>query len=100
MKALIWKEWLENLRWVPAPGLVILLVVFIHRPTTPMPGVTEALFYALTAVGFGAALGFVQLHFEAHGDKRSLLLHRPLSPSRIFAAKAVAGVGLYGLALG
>jgi hypothetical protein len=40
------------------------------------------------------------LFFEAHGDKRSILLHRPLSPSRIFLAKTLAGVGLYLLALG
>ena len=47
-----------------------------------------------------ALLGFVQVFFEATGDKRSLLLHRPLSPSRIFLAKALVGVGLYTLALG
>src|SRR5438132_5517697 len=99
MKALIWKEWLENLKWVPLPGLVILLVFFIDKPLLPMPDVTQAFFYGLTAIVFGAALGFVQISFESHGDKRSLLLHRPLSPSRIFLAKALAGVGLYVLAL-
>jgi hypothetical protein len=61
MKALIWKEWLENLKWVPLPGLVILLVFLIAKPLTPMPEVTQAFFYALTATGFGAALGFVQI---------------------------------------
>ncbi len=30
MKALIWKEWREHLKWVPLPGLVILMV-FSHR---------------------------------------------------------------------
>src|SRR2546425_6048923 len=100
MKTQIWKEWLENLKWVPLPGLVILLVFFIDKPMTPMPDVTQAFFYGLTAVVFGAALGFVQIYFDGHGDKRSLLLHRPLSPSRIFLAKALAGVGLYVVALG
>jgi hypothetical protein len=100
MKALIWKEWLENLKWVPLPGLVILIVFLIARPMTPMPDVTQAFFNALVAVGFGAGLGFVQIYFDGHGDKRSLLLHRPLSPSRIFLAKALAGVGLYVVALG
>src|SRR6266851_8047129 len=100
MKSLIWKEWQENLRWVPLPGLVILLVFLIDRPIRPMPDVTQAFFYALTAVVFGTALGFVQIFFEAHGDKRSLLMHRPLSPSRIFLAKAIAGVVLYVVALG
>ena len=100
MKALIFKEWREHLKWVPLPALVILLVFSIEHPVEPMSGVTEAYYYCLTAVGFGAALGFLQIVFEAHGDKRSLLLHRPLYPSRIFLAKALAGVSLYLLALG
>ena len=55
----------------------------------------------LTAAVFpGAALGFLQVFFEARGDKRSLLLHRPISRSRIFLGKALAGVALYVLALG
>jgi hypothetical protein len=100
MKALIWKEWLENLKWVPLPSLMILIVFLIARPMTAMPDVTQGFFYALIAVSFGAALGFVQIYFDGHGDKRSMLLHRPLSPSRIFLAKALAGVGLYVVALG
>jgi len=100
MKALIWKEWRENLKWVPVPGLVILLVFFIDKPDEPMHYVTDAYYFCLTAVVFGAALGFLQVFFESHGDKRSLLLHRPISRSRIFLAKALAGVGLYVLALG
>jgi hypothetical protein len=100
MKALIWKEWRENRKWVPLPGLVILLVFLIDKPDAPMFDLTDSYFFCLTAVGFGAALGFVQIFFEAQGDKRSLLVHRPLSPSRIFLAKALAGVSLYLLALG
>jgi hypothetical protein len=100
MKALIWKEWRENLKWIPLPGLVILLVFLIDKPDEPMFDLTDSYFFCLTAVGFGAALGFVQIFFEAQGDKRSLLVHRPLSPTRIFLAKAVAGVSLYVLALG
>src|SRR5262245_12793948 len=81
MRALIWKEWREHLKWVPLPGLVILLVFLIDRPDEPMPDFTEAFFFGLTAVGFAAALGFLQVFFEAHGDKRSLLLHRPMDRS-------------------
>jgi hypothetical protein len=100
MKALIWKELRENLKWVPVPGLAIFLVFLIDKPDEPMPDLMDTYFFCLTAVVFGAALGFLQIFFEAHGDKRSLLLHRPLSPSRIFLAKALAGIGLYVLALG
>jgi len=100
MKALILKEWRENLKWVALPGLVILLVFLIDKPDEPMPYVTDAYYFCLTAAVFGAALGFLQIFFEARGDKRSLLLHRPISRSRIFLAKAIAGVALYVLALG
>jgi hypothetical protein len=87
-------------KWIPLPSLVILLVFLLDKPDTAMPDVTGAYFLCLIAVAFGAELGFVQIFFEAHGDKRSLLLHRPVSRSRIFLAKVVAGVGLYLLALG
>ncbi len=99
MIALILKEWRENIKWVPLPGLAILVVVLIDRPAAPMLDVTGAFFFCLTGVVFGAALGFLQIFFEGHGERRSLLLHRPLGPSRIFLAKALAGVGLYLLAL-
>jgi hypothetical protein len=100
MKALIWKELRQNLKWVPLPGLVILLVFLIDKPDEPILDVTGTFFCCLIGVAFASALGFVQIFFERHGDKRSLLLHRPLSPSRLFLAKAIAGVGLYLLALG
>ena len=100
MRSLIWKEWRENLRWVPLPGLVILLVFLIDTPGEPMFATTDAYYFCLIAVVFGAAMGFVQIFFEGHGDKRSILMHRPLSPSRIFLAKVIAGVSLYALALG
>lgn len=100
MRSLIWKELRENLKWVPLPGLVVLAVFLIDKPDSAMPGATDAYFLCLTGVAFGAALGFLQIFLEAHGDKRSVLLHRPLSPSRIFLAKALAGVGLYAMALG
>ncbi len=100
MKALMWKELRENVKWISLPGLAILLVVLIDKPELPMFAATDTYFFCAIAAVFGAALGFVQIFFEGHGDKRSLLLHRPLSPLRIFLAKALVGVGLYLLALG
>jgi hypothetical protein len=99
MQALIWKELRENVKWAPLPGLVVLLVFLIDKPDVPMFDTTDAYFFAVLAAVFGAALGFVQIFFEGRGDKRSLLLHRPVGPSYIFLAKALAGVGLYLLAL-
>jgi hypothetical protein len=100
MKSLIWKEWRENLKWVPLPGLVILLVFLIEKPDEPMLNATDAYYFCLTAVVFGAALGFLQIFFEGHGDKRAVLVHRPLSPTRVFLSKVLAGAALYLLAQG
>jgi hypothetical protein len=58
------------------------------------------LFVGLVQIVFGTALGFAQIYFESRGDKRSLLLHRPLSSGRIFIAKSIAGVALYLLGIG
>src|SRR5262249_20175219 len=57
-------------------------------------------YVSLVAPFFGTVLGFVQEFPEARGDKRALLLHRPLSLTQIFFAKATAGGAIYLLALG
>jgi hypothetical protein len=100
MRSLIWKEVREHAKWLPVPGLVILLVFLIDKPDEPLFDTTDAYFLCVIAAVFGAALGFGQIFFEGHGDKRSFLLHRPLYPSYLFLAKTLAGIGLYLLALG
>src|SRR5262249_33881651 len=99
VKPLIWKECRENLKWAVLPSLLIfgsmgLFGAFKLLDKGPL------FLVSLFAAAFGAALGFLQVFFESRGDKRSLLLHRPLSRSQIFLGKALAGVGLYLLALG
>ncbi len=101
MRALIWKEWRENLKWAGLPALVILLPMFLLGfPDEPIASLSGAFLFYLIAAGSGAALGFLQVFFESRGDQRALLLHRPLDRSRIFLAKAVAGITLYLLAQG
>jgi hypothetical protein len=99
MKSLIWKEWQENLKWAVLPSLLILGFVVLGG-TPPLLDVVFLFYVSLVAALFGAVLGFLQVFFESQGDKRALLLHRPLSRSRIFLGKALAGVTLYLLALG
>jgi hypothetical protein len=98
MRSLIWKECHENLKWAIVAALMLGGIVFLARP--PLMDPALLLFLSPVAAVFGAALGFLQVCFESTGDKRSLLLHRPISRSRIFVGKAVAGVGLYLLAMG
>ena len=99
MNTLIGKEFRENLKWVPLPTLVIGGLMAILAPPSLMDN-GGLLIFALIAAIFGAVLGFLQVSPEARGDKRSLLLHRPLGRSQIFLAKAAVGAGLYLLALG
>jgi hypothetical protein len=98
MKSLLWKEWREKLKWAALPSILILGPMILFGP--PMLLEEKYLAYVSLVAGLsGAMLGFIQVFSETRGDKRSLLLHRPLSPSRIFLGKVIAGVGLYLLAL-
>jgi hypothetical protein len=99
MKSLIWKEWRENVRWCLLPVLLILGPMIL----TGIPVLLDEVYcFAVSLVAgiFGAMLGFLQFFPEARGDRRSLMLHLPLSRSRIFLAKVIAGMSLYALALG
>jgi hypothetical protein len=101
MRSLIWKEVRENLKWAGVPALLILLpLLLLGAPDEPVPSLTGMLLLYLIAALFGALLGFLQVFFEARGDQRALLLHRPLSRSRIFLGKVIAGVAIYLLAVG
>src|SRR5262245_8891692 len=100
MRSLLWKECQANLKWAVLPSLLILVpMVLLGGPGEPPAGTDLFAWHILAAV-FGAVLGFLQVFFEARGDPRALLLHRPLSRSRIFLGKALAGVGLYLLGMG
>jgi len=55
---------------------------------------------AFIATVFGAVLGWFQIHNERHRDLWAFLLHRPLSRTKIFAGKVIAGLCLYLLAMG
>src|SRR5262249_20396588 len=99
MQALIWKEFRENLKWAVIPPLTLfgLMAMFGAFPLLARGTLT---YISLIAAAFGTGLGFLQVFFESSGDKRSLLLHRPLSSTHIFLGKVIAGTGLYLAALG
>jgi hypothetical protein len=98
MRSLIWKEWRENLKWAALPSFLILGPMILFG--APLLVSDKYLAYVSLVAGLtGAMLGLLQVLSEASGDKRSVLWHRPLSPSRIFLGKVIAGVSLYLLAL-
>jgi hypothetical protein len=100
MKVLIWKEFRENLKWAAVPILLFLLPLLLMRGPDEPPAGGHLFGFHITAALFGAGLGFMQVYFESRGDKRSLLLHRPITHSRIFLGKVVGGLGVYLLGVG
>lgn len=99
MKALIWKEWRENLRWIPLPALLIIGPVGGFLGLGSLLDFGFYFYVSLIVALFASVLGFLQVVFEARGDKQALLLHRPLGRSGIFLAKAAVGIGLYLVAM-
>ena len=97
MRSLIWKEFHENLKWTAVP--LVLYGLYVSNNGVCL---CDSFFMFVSFLGavFGGGLGILQMTFESHGDRRAILLHRPVSPSRIFLAKALTGAGLYLAALG
>jgi hypothetical protein len=66
------------LKWAAVPGILILCPMILFG--VPMLLEPAYLAYVSLVAGLsGALLGFLQVFSEAGGDKRSLLLHRPLT---------------------
>lgn len=103
MKSLIWKEFHENLKWTVLVLLLVGGLMKLSLKSTDLESVMNPKFLTITSLvgaAFAAILGFLQFCFEAHGDRRAFLLHRPISATRIFLGKALTGLGLYAVALG
>jgi ABC-type transport system involved in multi-copper enzyme maturation permease subunit len=116
MKTLIRKELRENfILAVIGFGIFMFLLVQSYRSCTafyanlasgqtgwygdaniaqPLLGSFPKLAMVFCAI-FGAILGWFQIHNERHRDLWAFLIHRPLSRTRIFLAKVIAGLCLY-----
>lgn len=99
MKSLLWKEFRENAKWAAFPLLLFGGILAVYGPRPCLDGQFLMLVSAVAAL-FGGVLGFLQVSGESQGDRRALLLHRPLSASRIFLSKALVGTAIYLAALG
>ena len=108
MKAMLWKELRENLKWallaMVGLGLAEIYGLYYIDPMNPNDrGVTLCNPAFLMATSFGNAfvgllLGLVQILPEQRRDQWAALLHRPVSRAVIFRGKALAGFLLYLLA--
>ncbi len=96
MKAIIWKEFRENLKWGvllllgSAYGIITLQALELDQVVLFN---SEYLIFATFCFPAGAlALGLLQTVFEGSRDRWAYLVHRGISPERILAAKAIAGL--------
>jgi len=102
MKALIDKELRENLK-VAVPVFLLLTVVCWLAAWdgggNALLGAESLRIFSLMCAGFGAILGWLQIHHERPRDLRAFLVHRPITRTGIFFAKIIVGLLLYFLAV-
>jgi ABC-type transport system involved in multi-copper enzyme maturation permease subunit len=122
MKALIQKDLRENLK-VALIGLLIFSLLLLagyqssiaalknlisgvgyasgqNNALQPLLAVNLLVEMAFFCALFGAALGWLQTRNEAHRDLWAFLIHRPVTRSKIFGGKAIAGLCLYSFGAG
>ncbi len=108
MKAMLWKELRENLKWgvlaMIGLGMAEIYGLNYYDPMNyNNRGITLCNPTFLMATSFGCALvglllGLLQILPEQRRDQWAALLHRPVPRDVIFRGKVVAGVALYLLA--
>lgn len=97
MIAIIWKELRENLKWAVlcAIALTISMTFLAIHEWAPLCGESFIAFTLSVSCIGGFLLGMGQVVPERARDQWAFLMHRPLSPTRIFLSKVIAGLGLY-----
>lgn len=120
MKTIFQKEWRENFK-LAILAFVILGLALAQEYRTCITYFTElglggtswqpenaqpllasgVLFEVKMICGiFGAILGWLQIHNERHRDLRAFLIHRPISRTKIFFGKVLAGLCVYAAGAG
>ena len=99
MKAIIWKELRENLKWAALGLVVVGLVLASVASEVKKYGNNPLGDDAPTLMLIGAALmcllGFMQVFVESRRDQWAFLAHRPTTLTRVFFGKAIAAAILY-----
>jgi hypothetical protein len=107
MKAMIWKEWRENITWAGLVLFTLSLPTVNYWWVSKMPRQSSTIVNALidTAIIItflapllAAILGILQVSTELRRDQWAFLVHRPVSRTIIFAGKTIAGLSLYTVA--
>ena len=101
MNAIIRKELRDLARWIPLCMIFVVLLLGYAVQGSIM-GVESALMM-LGAIGFSFVavfFGVLQSVFDARKEAIGFLIHRPVSKSRIFWGKFVAGLIAWGVSVG
>ncbi len=104
MRALIWKELRENVRWLPIGLLVVTAVGYLVLPsifTFSQSMVARDLLAQLAIIAplLAFALGVVQSFRDLKPASGAYLNHRGVTRSDVFLAKTIVGFLLYAIAI-
>ncbi len=90
MKALIWKELRENIRWVPVGLFVMAVACYMAHFAMDLLN-----YFAIVAPLLAFALGVVQAYRDLQPAAGVYLNHRSVTASDVFLAKVFSGFALY-----
>ncbi len=101
MRALLWKETRENLRWLPVGLIVVAAICLYVHPMKPADieyaplAKTLAIYLGIALPLLTFALGLIQSYRDLQPDARAYLHHREVKPTQVALAKLLVGFGLY-----
>jgi hypothetical protein len=102
MKALIYKEFRENLKLAVPVFLLLAMICWFAAwdgRDNALLGDESLRIFSIGCALFGAALGWSQIHNERPRDLWAFLVHRPVTRTEIFFAKIIVGLLIYFLAV-
>lgn len=107
MKPMLWKEAREMGRWAMLAAIVlgVFAAYALSQTHTQLVygnggGNVSLLPWTIGAPLVALVLGLLQILPEQRRDQWAFLIHRPATRDALFGGKTLAGLGLYGLAVG
>ncbi len=99
MKPLIWKEFRENVRWMPIGLLVSAAVCWMVHPryqgNNSLLAIALVNQFAIITPLLAFALGVVQAYRDLQNAAGAYLNHRGVTASDVFLAKTISGFAIY-----
>ncbi len=102
-RALVWKEWQENIRWLPVGLIAVSVCIWYAYPGQNNLDnfLAQLLTSQFTTVMpmLAFALGIVQSYRDLQSGPRAYVQHRLITPKQLFLAKEFAGFAIYSIAI-